>query len=477
MKSNFGNKAGTIRRTTKHIQVKNLILTFIISIIYVSCSKTGALGNSPEIEKDNKPNIIYILADDMGVYDLGCYGQQMIKTPHIDKMAAEGIRFTQHYAGSTVCAPSRGTLMTGLHTGHAYIKGNFAMESEGNLPLPENTETVAKLMKQAGYTTGIFGKWGLGGPNDHGHPNRQGFDESFCYLDQRLAHEYYPGHLWKNFEKVALNGEKYSHDLFVEEALEFIKNKSDEPFSLYLPFTIPHTKLQVPDLGPYENESWTTNDKKYAAMITRMDRDIGRIFALLDSLGLDENTVVFFSSDNGGTKTGNFFKSNGPLRGYKTDAYEGGIRAPLIVRWPERVGAGTTSGHISAFWDMLPTFCEIAGVASPVNIDGISFLPELLGQEQEQHDFLVWEYFSYNYSWKPGSAMPRNQLQNQAVRMGKWKGIRKNLKKDPDSPLELYDLSTDISEQNDLSSEFPEIAEQIKKIMDEEHTDSEFFKK
>jgi len=391
-------------------------------------------------------------------------------------MASEGMLFTQHYAGSTVCAPSRGTLMTGVHTGHAYVKGNFAMESEGNLPLPEETITVAELMKSAGYKTGVMGKWGLGGPNDSGHPNQQDFDYSYCYLDQRLAHEYYPNHLWNNYEKVVLNNQ-YSHDIFANEALSFIERNMDRPFFLYLPFTIPHGKFQIPDDSPYSNEGWTTNQKNYAAMISRMDRDIGRLFSLLDSLELDENTIVFFASDNGGVKgMSDFFESNGLLRGYKTEIYEGGIRAPLIARWPEKIAKGTTNDHVSAFWDMLPTFCEIAGISSPKNLDGISFLPSLINQAQSEHEVFVWEYFSYNYGWKPDSENTRNQLENQAVRMGKWKGLRKGLKKNPDVPLELYDLSIDISEQNNVAGLFPEIVLQIQNIMEEEHADSEFFK-
>ncbi|MBT6764169.1 MAG: arylsulfatase, partial [Prolixibacteraceae bacterium] len=362
--------------------IKTLLTSIGILVALVSCSKPETI-----IERSKKPNIIYILADDMGVKDLGCYGQQLIKTPNIDKMASEGMRFTQYYAGSTVCAPSRGTLMTGMHTGNGYVKGNFAMENEGNLPLPEKTVTVAELLKSSAYKTGVMGKWGLGGPNDHGHPNNQGFDYSYCYLDQRLAHEYYPDHLWNNFEKVVLNNQ-YTHDIFAEEALKFISDSKDIPFFLYLPFTIPHGKFQIPDDSPYSNESWTSNQKNYAAMITRMDKDIGRIFSLLDSLELDENTVVFFASDNGGVKgMSDFFGSNESFRGYKTDLYEGGIRAPLIARWPGKITGGTISEHVSAFWDVLPTFCEIAGIHSPENIDGISFLPALLNQNQNEHDF------------------------------------------------------------------------------------------
>lgn len=453
--------------------IRLFLTTIGLFIALMSCSKTEA-GIKDKASK--KPNIIYILADDMGVHDLGCYGQQKIKTPNIDKMASEGMRFTEHYAGSTVCAPSRGTLMTGLHTGNGYVKGNFAMQSEGNLPLPAETITVAELLKSAGYKTGIMGKWGLGGPNDYGHPNQQGFDYSYCYLDQRLAHEYYPDHLWNNYEKVTLNNQ-YTHDIFANEALKFIDNNQEESFFLYLPFTIPHGKFQVPDDSPYSNESWTTKQKNYAAMITRMDKDIGRIFSSLDSLQLDDNTIVFFASDNGGVKgMSDFFESNGNLRDYKTDIYEGGIRAPLVARWPGKIAKYTTSDHISAFWDMMPTFCEIAGVSAPANIDGISFLPELLGQYQSAHEFLVWEYFHYNYGWKSGSESPRNQLQSQAVRMGKWKAVRENIRMNPDALIELYDLSKDESESNNLAEKFPEIVSRIELILTEEHRDSEFFK-
>jgi arylsulfatase A len=452
--------------------IKTLLTSIGILVALVSCSKPETI-----IERSKKPNIIYILADDMGVKDLGCYGQQLIKTPNIDKMASEGMRFTQYYAGSTVCAPSRGTLMTGMHTGNGYVKGNFAMENEGNLPLPEKTVTVAELLKSSAYKTGVMGKWGLGGPNDHGHPNNQGFDYSYCYLDQRLAHEYYPDHLWNNFEKVVLNNQ-YTHDIFAEEALKFISDSKDIPFFLYLPFTIPHGKFQIPDDSPYSNESWTSNQKNYAAMITRMDKDIGRIFSLLDSLELDENTVVFFASDNGGVKgMSDFFGSNESFRGYKTDLYEGGIRAPLIARWPGKITGGTISEHVSAFWDVLPTFCEIAGIHSPENIDGISFLPALLNQNQNEHDFLVWEYFHYNYSWKPGSENARNYLLSQAVRMGNWKGVRNNIKDNQNESIELFDLIKDGGEQNNVAEQFPEIVLKIQQIMESEHKDSEYFKK
>jgi len=445
--------------------------TFIFA--FLSCSKSEADAK----QADQKPNIIYILADDMGIHDAGCYGQQQIKTPFIDKMAEEGMRFTQHYAGSTVCAPSRCTLMTGLHTGHAYIKGNFAMKSEGNLPIPSETVTVAEILKSNGYTTGIFGKWGLGGPDDNGHPNLQGFDYSLCYLDQRLAHEYYPDHLWRNFEKVSLNNQ-YSHDLFTNGALKFVRENKNKPFFLYIPYTIPHGKYQVPDNSEYADQSWSETNKNYAAMISRMDADIGKLFTLLDSLNLDENTVVFFTSDNGATgEPGHFFHSNDPFRGYKTDLYEGGIREPLVVRWPGKIAAGSVSSHVSAFWDFLPTVCDLIGVQPPSNSDGISFLPALLNQSQKEHEFMYWEYFNYNYNWKPGATFPRNYLLSQAVRMGDWKAVRNNLNKNPDAQVELYNLADDISEQHNVAEENPDVVQKIMTILEREHKDTEFFKK
>ncbi|MGM0377649.1 MAG: sulfatase-like hydrolase/transferase, partial [Bacteroidota bacterium] len=262
-----------------------------------------------------------------------------------------------------------------------------------------------------------------------------------------------------------------------KDARRFIRKNKDESFFLYLPFTIPHGKYQVPDDESYSDKPWPQPEKNYAAMITRMDKDIGEIFSLLDSLGLDENTVVFFASDNGGTKRMSpFFNSNGPFRGFKGDAYEGGIRAPLLVRWPGKIAPGQTSNHISAFWDILPTFAEIADSSIPRNIDGISFLPELLNAPQEEHEFLFWSYFSYNYDWEPGADFPRNQLQNQAVRKGKWKAVRRNLKINPDAPIELYDLSEDIGEKNNLAGQYPNVVEELKKIMNTEHSDTEFFR-
>lgn len=459
------------------MELRHSFRYFLMLLILMTIS--GFSFCSPD-EKSNEtksePNIIYILADDMGINDVGCYGQKLIKTPNIDKMAAEGMMFMQHYAGSTVCAPSRCALMTGKHTGHGYIKGNFAMESEGNLPIPAEEITVAEILKSKGYKSGIVGKWGLGGPDDCGHPNKQGFDYSFCYLDQRLAHEYYPDHLWKNYEKVELN-KQYSHDLFTEEALKFISENKANPFFLYIPYTIPHGKYQVPENSEYKDQPWSEPNKNYAAMISRMDADIGKLFTLLKTLGIDENTIVFFTSDNGATgEPARFFNSNVPFRGQKTDLYEGGIREPFIVRWPGKINAGLKSDHVSAFWDFLPTVCDIIGIDKPEDTDGISFLPALLNKPQKKHKVMYWEYFDYNYRWKPGSTDPRSFILSQAARMGDWKGVRNNLDKNQNAPLELYNLKEDIGEKTDVAGKYPEIAKEILQVMKSEHNDSEYFK-
>ena len=414
------------------------------------------------------PNLIYILVDDLGYGDLGCYGQKRIMTPNIDRLAAEGIRFTDHYAGSTVCAPSRCVLMTGLHTGHARIRGN----SPG-LMKPEDV-TVAELLKQAGYATGCIGKWGIGHPPPPGDPARNGFDYFFGYLNMWHAHNYYPEFLFRNADRVPLVGNKvvrprkngagvavqraqYTHDLFAEEALEFVQRNKERPFFLYLPFNIPHANneagrkgMEVPSLGQYADLDWPEPQKGHAAMITRMDADVGRLAAKLKELGLDEKTLVLFTSDNGPHREGgtdpNFNDSNGPLRGIKRDLYEGGIRVPLVARWPGKIEPGRVTDHVSAFWDFLPTACELARVKPPKNIDGISYLPTLLGKNDEQHphDYLYWEF--------------QEQGGKQAVRLGNYKGIRLNTHKKPDGPIELYDLAEDIGETTDLATKHPHLA-------------------
>jgi arylsulfatase A-like enzyme len=436
--------------------------------------------------KTKRPNIIFILADDLGYGDLGCFGQKVIKTPNIDRLAAEGMRLTDHYAGSTVCAPSRCCLMTGLHSGHALVRGN------ARIPLRPSDVTVAELLKQAGYTTGIIGKWGLGEPESTGIPNKQGFDYWFGYLNQRHAHNYYPTYLWRNQQKFKLQNEvnhiiggrdrtpggvatkkvEYSLDLCAGEALRFIEKNRNKPFFLYLPFTIPHANneagkkgMEVPSYGQYANRNWPEPQKGHAAMITRMDGDIGRLMAKLKALGLDENTFVFFSSDNGPHKEGGadpaFFNSSGPLRGYKRALYEGGIRVPTIARWPGKIKPGSVTDHISAFWDFLPTCCDLAGIKTPESLDGISMLPTLLGQslKQKKHEYLYWEF--------------HEQGKRQAVRMGNWKGIRQNVAKNPDGPIELYYLENDIGERNNVAKQHPQIVAKIEDLMKSARTPSE----
>ena len=421
--------------------------------------------------KFRKPNIIFILADDLGYGDLGCYGQKVIKTPHIDRLAAEGTQFTDCYAGSTVCAPSRCCLMTGLHTGHAYVRGNQ------RVPLPPEEVTVAEILKEAGYKTGIVGKWGLGEPGTTGIPNRQGFDYWFGYLNQGRAHNYYPEYLWKNEEKYFLEGnqagekEQYSHDLFTREALDFVTRHKDRPFFLYLAYTIPHANnelgretgdgMEVPSYEPYADEKWPTPQKGHAAMITRLDHDLGKLMALLKKLGIDDDTIVFFSSDNGPHREGGakpeFFDSNGPLRGIKRDLYEGGIRVPKIVRWPGKIKAGGVSDQVWTFWDFLPTAAEIAGTKAPSNIDGISMLPALLGKEQRSHEFLYWEFHERGFT--------------QAVRMGDWKAVQFVKQQ----RFELYNLKTDLGEKQNVADKHPDLVEKIEAYLKTARTKSDYW--
>ena len=450
------------------------------------------------------PNIIYMLADDLGYGELGSYGQTKIRTPYLDALAAQGMRFTDHYSGSPVCAPSRGTLMTGLHTGHSQIRDNFEVggypdpDELGQMPLDSGTYTLGSMLQDAGYVTGAIGKWGLGGRGSIGQPHHQGFDYFFGYLDQQLAHNYYPTHLWRNGERVELDneyfsahqrfegsdptdpdaydqyaGNEYSVDVMADDALRFLDEHQDEPFFLYLPFAVPHLALQVPDssLVEYEGEfdeepylgdrSYLPHERPfsaYAGMITRMDAHIGRILERLDELGLAENTLVMFTSDNGTTYTGGvdaeYFESTGGLRGLKGSVYEGGIRVPLIARWPGRIAAGSESDHVSAFWDMMPTFADVVGVSAPEGIDGVSFLSTLLGETgQADRDHLYWEYHGL---WNGA----------QAVRVGQWKGVRLGGHDDPDAPIELYDLERDPNETTDVRADHPDIVARIRAIME-----------
>lgn len=469
----------------------------------MSCEKM----DDPVTSSAEKPNIIYILADDLGYGDVGAYGQQYIKTPNIDRLADQGMMFTDHYSGSTVCAPSRASLITGLHTGHVQIRGNFELggytdaDERGQMPLEQGTFTIGTLMKQAGYRTAVIGKWGMGGPGSIGEPNNHGFDHFFGYLDQKQSHSYYPTHLWRNGERVALGndyipqhqrfegdpdnpadydkykGQDYAPDHITREAIEFINLSNEQPFFLLLTYTAPHAALQVPDeeLTQYEDmievAPYLASDGDYtphirpraarAAMISRMDSDIGKVIASLKNLGIGENTMVIFTSDNGPATEGGedieFFNGAGGYRGIKRDLYEGGIRVPMIASWPGKITRGSKSDHVSAFWDVMATLSDITGVDTPDN-NGISFLPTLLGDgDQQTHDYLYWEFHG-NWQGSNGS---------QAVRMGNWKAVRLDAKNTPDNPLELYDLSIDPYEINNVAANHPDIVEMANRFMDE----------
>jgi len=422
--------------------------------------------------RENRPNVIFIMADDLGYGDLGCYGQKLIQTPSIDRMAAEGMRFTQCYAGACVCAPSRSVLMTGQHTGHTRVRENKCRV--GGVPdevtgggcrlalLPEDV-TVAEVLKQAGYATGITGKWGLGDPGTTGVPTRQGFDEWFGYLNQNHAVFYYTDYLWRNEERVTLEGNKeggqqqYTHDLFTDFALDFIRRQRDNPFFLYVAYTIPHFNIEVPSTEPYTDKPWPEKAKTFAAMITRMDRDVGRVLDLLGELGLDEDTVVFFCSDNGAAGAGGpMFNSSGSLKGGKGGFREGGIRTPMVVRWPGKVPAGKVSDAPWYYADVMPTLAELAGTKAPPNIDGISVVPALLTGKQRNlsERFMYWE-------------SPPPNLQ-QVVRWRNWKARRTK----PHLPLELYNLADDPREEHNIAERHPEVVIVFEEYLKIARTDS-----
>ncbi len=491
--------------------VARLLASAALALILSSC------------ERLEPPNIIYILADDLGYGELGVYGQDIIETPHIDALARNGMRFTQHYSGSPVCAPSRSVLMTGQHTGHTYIRGNDEWGIRGNVwsyaamfddsslegqrPLPDSIVILPEILRKAGYQTGMVGKWGLGAPGSEGVPNRQGFDFFYGYNCQRQAHTLYPMHLWKNEERHLLDNKMvaphrplpegadpldpisyaefdltdYAPELMHREALNFIEEQSDRPFFLYYASPIPHVPLQAPKrwvdyyiekLGPempYTGSNYFPNltpRATYAAMISTLDEQVGELVKKLKELDLYDNTLIIFSSDNGPTYTGGadtpFFDSARPFRterGWgKGYLHEGGIRVPMIAAWPGQIDPGSTSDHLSVFYDLMPTLCEVVGMPTPVRSDGISFLPTLLGERQNRkHDYLYWEFPAYNGQ--------------QAVRTGKWKGIRKNIF-DGNLNLELYDLATDIEESNNVADNYPAIVRKIENIMKEEHVPS-----
>jgi arylsulfatase A len=438
------------------------------------------------------PNIVLIVADDLGYGDLGCYGQKKIKTPNIDALAANGMKFTQFYAGTSVCAPSRASLLTGLHTGHTAVRGNRELKPEGQFPLPSNAFTIAELLKKSGYVTGDFGKWGLGPVGSTGDPLNQGFDQFFGYNCQRQSHNYYPDHLWDQDKQVKYDGntinnfQVYAPEAIQKKALEYIAGNAAKPFFLYLSYTLPHAALQIKDTALFTEYKMAFNEQPvavktpwtgegyapqpypraaYATMVSTLDRYVGEVISELKNRGLDQNTIIIFTSDNGPHREGgndpDFFNSNAGLRGYKRALYEGGIRSPLIVSWLPTIKKGSTSQHIGAFWDLMPTFAGITNYKLKEYTDGVSFLPELQGKKQPAHEFLYWEF--------------HEEGGRQAIRMDQWKGVRQGVLNDPNSPIELFDLKKDPGEKSDLAKRFPEIIKSMRIVMDQQHVENDNF--
>lgn len=417
----------------------------------------------------DKPNIIFILSDDIAQGDLGCYGQKLIKTPRLDQMAKEGTLYTQCYCGTTVCAPSRTSVMTGLHTGHSPIRANREIKPEGQMPLPEGTFTVAKLLKSAGYATACCGKWGMGMFDTTGSPLKMGFDHFFGYNCQRHAHSYFPTYLYNDAQRFDLPGntgkgigKTYAQNLIADETLKWVTAHKDSPFFLFYSVTLPHGNFEIDDQGEYATKDWTPQQKNYAAMVTRLDTDIGRLIDVLKTEKLDENTLVIVAGDNGssfepGTPIGKLFDQSmgGKLRGFKRTMYEGGMRQAALARWPGKVPAGRVSDEPWAFWDFLPTAAELAGAKIPENVktDGFSLVSFLKGGAAPKRECFYWELHE-------GRSI-------QAVRFGNWKAVRNG----PNAPLELYDLATDEGEKNDLARERPDVAAQAIRLMTREHAD------
>ena len=481
--------------------MKSLLnLLIILGVFFLVSCNTNQEKSTSEIET-KKPNVVFILADDLGYGDLGVTGQTKISTPNIDRLAGQGLLFTNHYTGTTVCAPSRSALMTGLHTGHTPIRGNFEVQPEGQYPMPDTLLTIPKMMKKAGYATGAFGKWGLGFIGTSGDPNNQGFDRFFGYNCQRYAHRYYPEYLWDNSQKVMLEGNDwtnkttYAPELIHQESLKFIEINKEKPFFMFVPMVTPHAELAASDtvlLRKYREmfgEEKPYNAPKghdygpdiiipgyqsveypratYAAMVEQLDRQVGEIVSKLEELGLTENTIIIFASDNGPHQEGgndpDFFQSNAGKRGYKRDLYEGGIKTSLIVKWPGQTKPGTQTEHVSAFWDFLPTLAEIVGEKIEGEIDGISLVPTLKGESgQKQHDYLYWEFVELGG--------------RQAIRKGYWKAVRLNVKKDKNAPIELYNLKNDPSESIDVSAENPDLVNEMAKLFMEARTTNPVFK-
>lgn len=464
-----------------------LLILFLTSTVTFSQDKSISFG---------KPNIVMIFLDDLGYGDLGFTGQKYIETPVIDQLSKDGMVFSQFYAGSPVCAPSRSTLMTGMHTGHTHIRGNKEIAPEGQEPLLDSLITVAELLQTAGYKTGAFGKWGLGFIGTEGDPINQGFDSFFGYNCQRQSHRYYPDHLWDNDRRVEYvnnhpsNEAGYAPEIIQKQALSFIEDSQEGPFFLFLPYTLPHAELIVPDdslfrkyKGKFAEKTYEGNDyvegkavtgyasqeypkAAYAAMVSRIDLYVGQVLSKIKELGLEENTLVIFTSDNGPAKEGgadpDFFDGNGPYQGHKRDVYEGGIHVPFIAKWPARIKSGSITHHISALWDMLPTFASIGGVKAPKDIDGISILPTLLGTKgQKEHNYLYWEF--------------HEEGGKQAIRKKNWKAVRLNVFKDPNGPIELYDLARDPGENHDVSHQHPQLVKEMVAYMKEAHVENLIF--
>lgn len=451
----------------------------IFNAIFLAASLS--VGSFVAYADERPPNIIFIMADDLGYAELGSYGQEKIKTPNLDQFASEGMRFTQHYTSAPVCAPARCSLMTGLHGGHAEVRDNFEIGTweshDGQLPLTAGAVTIGEVLKKKGYKTGAFGKWGMGGVGSTGDPLKQGFDRFFGYNCQRHAHNLFPKYLIDDAGKRVLPGndrglygETYAPQMVADELLKFVRENKDEPFFAYYPTIIPHLALQVPNEEleayegqwketPYTGKSYLPHPKPraaYASMITFMDKQVGRVMASLKELNLDENTIVFFTSDNGATFLKEqvdyeFFNSVDGLNGLKGSIYEGGIRIPMLVRWPGKIEAGTTSDHVSAHYDAMATLAEVAGTPIESKHDGISYLPTLLGKDQPEHEYLAWDFGGYG-----------GQV---AIRKGDWKGLKRNMKKKPDTPLELYNLVTDRDEKNDVAAKNPAIVAEMEKLL------------
>jgi arylsulfatase A-like enzyme len=451
--------------------MRRIVIAFFLLAIF--CQRA-------EAQKSSRPNIIFILADDLGYGDIGCYGQQKITTPNIDRLAKMGVKFTQFYSGSTVCAPARSSFMTGLHTGHTAVRGNRTLQPEGQVPLHDSVITIAMLLNQAGYRTAAFGKWSLGFITTSGDPQKKGFDEFFGYNCQTLAHNYYPDHLWHNHNRIDLPGNLkfdsvYSADLIHQQAMKFLNSKHDKPFFLYLPYTLPHADVIVPHDEVYEGYvkkfyeqavsiKSTDNEKHhfdshphaaFAAMVSRLDKFVGEIMQAVKTQDIEENTWIVFTSDNGPHKENGgdpvFFNSNGGFRGIKRDLYEGGIRVPFIAYKKGMTKGRTVNEMPAALWDLFPTFLQLAGLPQTKTVDGISILPSLKGQKQKGHTYFYWEL--------------QEAGGKQAVRFGDWKGVKLNVSTVNNPPMELYDLKTDPQEKNNIASRHPDVVKKIKEFM------------